>query len=506
MFAWAGRAGAQPALYPSFESANALGEVADLTFSPDGRLLAAVGSQGYGVWDSQTGDLVRTGSPPVRDAQRITFGASGNVLALGGRDGRVWHVDLLTGSVSEVARHGEPVTALAFGRGGTIGASGDEDGGLFLWDSAAGAVIGELTREGHEDEILGLAFDAMGRLTSLDEDFQVITWDVAGQRAVRRSTLQLERFGARAFPSAASFDPTGGTAAFAGQYVSAPRGGVVSRGGRARPQDLERVNVIVSYATETGLASDPVRTGEFRQGTLALSPGGCFAFFTSTDRGRARLHTWSLVEQGDDLVRLELGEVEPTSLKLAPNASNLVVGMETGTIRTWRVSGATLEDCNALRAEGVQVAAGPEITLGSEGSPLIPASSGYRLAVLHFEVGGVEPFLGDAVAEMVTGELSNSPDVVVAERAAIEAIVQELEIQRSGLTAEDAVRIGRGLNAQKVILGSLRRFGEDTYVLLARMVDVETQRIEGTREIICRNCEEDDLPNAVRALSNAIAR
>jgi TolB-like protein len=144
------------------------------------------------------------------------------------------------------------------------------------------------------------------------------------------------------------------------------------------------------------------------------------------------------------------------------------------------------------------------MALGSEATPLIPSGAGFKVAVLRFEVGGVDEFLGDAVAEMVGGELANSKSVVVVERAAVNALVKEMQLQASGLTASDAVRLGRGLNAQKVLLGGIRRFGEGTYVVTARVVDVETQQVQGSREVSCENCTAADLPAVVRLLRQAI--
>jgi len=106
---------------------------------------------------------------------------------------------------------------------------------------------------------------------------------------------------------------------------------------------------------------------------------------------------------------------------------------------------------------------------------------------------------------MVTGELSNNKNLIVIERGAINSILKEMEIQRSGLTAADAVKIGKGLNAKKVLFGSVRRFGDSTYITTARVVDVETQQIEGSREVTCENCKEQDLPRAVSQLRRVIA-
>jgi TolB-like protein len=212
-----------------------------------------------------------------------------------------------------------------------------------------------------------------------------------------------------------------------------------------------------------------------------------------------------MVKQGQDVVRMELPG-RPVAVALDPTGRYVAAAFPTGDVRTWRASGATSSDCALYRAAQTPTPApaAPRVALGSEAQPLFPPGTGFKVAVLRFEVGGVDAFLGDAVAEMVGGELSNSASVIVIERAAIESIVKEMQLQSTGLTAADAARVGRGLNAQKVVLGSIRRFGEGTYVISARVVDVETQQVQGSREVTCEQCAEADLPSAVRALRRAI--
>jgi TolB-like protein len=149
---------------------------------------------------------------------------------------------------------------------------------------------------------------------------------------------------------------------------------------------------------------------------------------------------------------------------------------------------------------------GPHITPGSNIDPLIQPAPGTRIAVLRFDATGLDPTLGDGVAEMVAGQISNNPNITIVERSAIDRIVKELEIQRSGLTTADAVQIGRGLNVQKVLLGSVRRFGADTYLIQSRLVDVGTQQIQGSREVTCEQCKESDLLQAVQMLRPMIVR
>lgn len=496
---------ARPTLFPGADFDAAVGRISDLSFSRDGRLLAVAGAQGFGVWDAQTGDPIRKGSA-AGALSRVAIGKDGIYLGHGDANGRVAVIDLRSGVSKPAATHKRPITALAFSVDGRYGASGDVNGTITIWDPDQGT-IGTLSEGGHQKEILLLAFDSVGRLLSVSKDLLVVTWDVSGKRPLRRATLQADIAGRTIAPNSAAIDPDGNKLLVGAQLVAEPRGGMFTdRGGPARPGDLRRENMLLTYNVATGLSPDPVRTGEFQPDRVALSPGGCFSFFTSTYREQPRMHVWSLLEQGDDLLREDLSG-SGVAVALDANARLVAVATLAGRVKVWRVSGAAAADCATFTQKPTTTTDNkPTVVGGSETGPLILASSATRLAVMRFESTGVDPTLGEGVAEMVAGQLSNNPNVTVIERAAIDSVLKELEIQRSGLTTADAVRIGRGLNARKVLLGSIRRFGENTFVILARLVDVETQQLEGSREVTCQQCKEQDLPAAVEALRRLLVR
>ncbi len=494
-----------PSLFADKNYSAGVGRVVDLAFSGDGRLLAAAGASGeVAVWDTQAATLVRRAKMSAEAATRMAFGAS-SVVAAGTERGGVSVLSLITGDVHEVARHGRnAVTAVALLPDGSSGASGDAAGDILIWQTEGGQP--EQLREGSRREpIVFLAFVTPTTLISVSKELAVTTWDVPKRRSVRRGTLQIEALGRSADFYAASVETGGGHLALASQYLARPRGGAIANSGLARPEDLKRTNVIVPYTSDSGVAGDPIALGDFLAERIALSPGACFALFTSNYRDQPRLHIWSLVKQGQDLARQELPN-RASALAIDPTGRFVAAGLQNGEMRIWRLSGVSASDCQLYRdAQSPAVQrAGPRIAAGSEATPLFADKTGFKVAVIRFDAGGVEASVGEGVAEMVGGELSNSGRVVVVERSAIDAIVKEMQLQASGLTAADAAKVGRGLNAQKVVLGSVRRFGQTTFVLSARIVDVETQQVEGSREVTCENCTEADLPTAVRALRQAI--
>ena len=493
-----------PSLFADRTIAGGVGRVIDLAFSSDGRLLAVAGTGGLAVWDAQSATPIRQVTSGSEPNAKVAFGGV-TTVAVGSERGVVSVMSLVTGQIRQVAQHGRnAVTAVALAADGSMGASGDEAGVIQVWSPDGGGQAERLKEDSKDDAVVFIAFVSATTMVSITRELAVTTWDVPKRRSIRRGTLQLAALGRSAEYHAAHADATGAQIALASQYLARSRVGAAV-GGPVRPDDLARTNVIVPYSSDSGIAGDPVQLGDFLAERLVLSPGGCFALFASNYRNQPRMHVWSLIRQGQDLVRQELPS-RASAVALDPTGRLFAAAFPTGEVRTWRVSGATGSDCQLYKnAQSPQPQPqGSRIALGSQTAPLFAANAGFKVAVMGFEAGGVDQFVGNAVAGMVGGELSNSSSVVVIERAAVDAIVKEMQLQASGLTAADAVKVGRGLNAQKVVLGRVARFGQGTFVVSARVVNVETQQVEGEREVTCENCSEADLPAAVRALRQII--
>jgi hypothetical protein len=487
---------------------SGMSKAADLTLSADGRLVAVAGQSGYGIWDAQSGSSIRR-DPAAGNVTRVAFAPQGTQLAVGGSDGRVGIVDLRSGERKDVAKHNKSVRSVAFGAGGSVGASGDAEGTILLWDPA-GAVTGTLKDAAHRAPIIFLGFAGANALVSLDDEMNVTTWDVSGKRALRHGELQSGVVGRTIVPSSAGLDPAGEKLIVGGQLVSQPRGGVLAgRNNLANPGDLRRDNVLIGYAVGSGVSADPIVTSDFTPETVAVSPGGCYAVFTSFFRNQPTMHVWGLIEKGDDLLRTDIAH-RALAMAVDPAGRAAAAITDTGQLLTWRLSGLTAGDCDAYThahaAQSAPPAGQPQITLGPETTPLLQSGTGARVAVLRFDAAGLSPDLGASVSDMVSGQLSNTPGIVVVERSAIDAILKEFEIQRSGLTNADAVKIGKGLNAKTVILGRLSKFGDDTFVVNIRAVSVETQQVEGSREVTCERCKESNLPAAVAALRRVLVK
>ncbi len=181
-------AGAQtpPSLFADRNFPAGVGKITDLSFSPDGRLVAVVGSSGgVAVWDAQSGAPVRQVALSKDAVTHVAFGGPGT-LAVGTDRGAVSTLSLLTGLVREVARHDRSaaVTAVAMSPDGTTGASGDAMGDILVW-SHEGGQPAHLREDTKRVPIVFLAFASPTTLVSITKELAVTTWDVPKRRRLR---------------------------------------------------------------------------------------------------------------------------------------------------------------------------------------------------------------------------------------------------------------------------------------------------------------------------------
>jgi formylglycine-generating enzyme required for sulfatase activity/TolB-like protein len=109
-----------------------------------------------------------------------------------------------------------------------------------------------------------------------------------------------------------------------------------------------------------------------------------------------------------------------------------------------------------------------------------------RLAVLPFNVLSSGMNQGDAelLAQILATELANSGRYAVFPRTkAIERVMEEHHIERSGMTDPESIKaIGAAVNAQYVLSANVRRLGADNYFSASILHIVEASQGQGARE------------------------
>ena len=120
------------------------GKVQDIAWSPDGTLLAAAGTVGVHLYDSQDFELFRSYDATVI-MNCLTFSPDGKLLAIGSSVGPilVWDLenDIL---LHKLEGHKEIINSLAFSPDGRTIASTGRDQVINLWDAESGDLLHSL--------------------------------------------------------------------------------------------------------------------------------------------------------------------------------------------------------------------------------------------------------------------------------------------------------------------------------------------------------------------------
>ena len=309
------------------------GEVASVSFSPDGATLASGARDGVMLWDVESRAPVAT--LDENGVNSVSFSPDGTLLASGARDGRVtlWNMET-RGQIATLEGHTGTVNSVSFSPDGSILASGSRDGKVILWNVEAREQIAPLS--GHTDEVASVSFASDGgTLASGSADRTVMLWDVATRERI--ATLEGHASGV----TSVSFSPDGATLA----------------SGSLNPWD----HTIILWDVQTREQITTLEEHAFGVSSLSFDSPGGGALASGFRDGTVIL--WDLLT-AEKISAFGLTDAV-LSVSFSPGGSRLAAGGRDGSVLLWDTSEWTRRrpfELEILSGDGQQGAPGAALT------------------------------------------------------------------------------------------------------------------------------------------------
>jgi WD40 repeat protein len=468
-------------------------DVTALAFSAQGSLLLSGDKSGaVYCWDLEKKQVIA--SSKLND--EIVFAAflSGDRSYVAVDDGgRVSIVDLLKGPTGTTFESkGKPVR-LAIDAGKQFLAVATKDERIELFDLKSLLPAGNINASGKIDDILFLGFDRLGQqVVAVMQLGDVVAWNPSTKKPLRTIALAGgELHGSQSVVHAAATNRATNVFAVALEEVALPKGGIKS--GR----DLERRDAIIAYDWQSGSEVKRVKM-PWSAEVIALGPGNDHVAVAGDEDNTISLVDLRKGEVGSTVTMAE----RPRVIAVADDNNWLAAGGKNGTIAVWKLAfkgEATAESGNLPSLSGrIRARAGST-------EPALPPGTSVKLAILSFKAKGVPPDVADVCISTMSNALANVEYVTLVERDAIDSIVKEQQFQLSGLTEDEGVSVGKILKADVVLLGNVGKLGT-SIVFSARLINVETGKVMKGREVICEECRDQDMYDAINMLVSTIAR
>jgi len=474
-----------------------------LTLSQDGRFLSCGDESGkVYVWDVQANKPLYKCAFHKGPVHVILFNSNSKKLYTVAEDGYIAVWDLYSGQRKQLIQYK--------GKTGQCADLSPDDKlialashkSIYLSETISGRPLGVLAE--HKKEIIFIAFDLSGsQLISIDQGGRMLLWNVINSRLIR--TIKIEPYtmknsGLELLSAKCSRD----------KYfiLCGIEEHVLAKGGR----DMIFRNNLSIYNWDSGIEMTTLT--DFNASKL---------FTVSPDKKYVILDNSTLHQPKLSLVNLEQGLVEKnipfaggiTDIDISDNGQWLAAAVhykkpaKKSVVGLWKVSGIQGFERFSNQGKNMmpmnQNRLGPMISFNTAREPLISYGEIKRIAIFYFDNPGFSEDVAKTATYLIESKIGNNPFVRLVERNQIDKVLEELNYQMSGMTTSDAAEVGKHLNADYILLGSINRLG-NMIIMTVKLVNVETSRIEGTREVQCKNATIENISDIVSAIVPSIVR
>ena len=433
------------------------------------RLLDAKGA-GEGRELSGSGGKI-TALARTRDDARVAVGNErGDVLVFGA-----------AGGAARTIKVGDGVTALAFSPSGNVLAAGQRNGDITLVAAGTGDVMGRL-KDGHRKGVVHAGFLRDGEtIVTVGADRDIVYWDVKKLERLR-GVKDVE-----ATIMSASATPSGDLLFVGTEEVQPPAFG------RGAPFYKDGLAI---YDVANAAPQKRLDLQSQSPAAMASAPDCRHLAVVLRDRRGSAVGLFD-VERGTRVYDAPTPG-RAMAIAFANDGRAMAVGAEDGTVTFLSVRGVAAQPRCVSDLRGVKFAiTGPR-------EPLVHPSRRINFAVMGMTDRGVGPEIAQALADQLLNRLARNPGVRLLERRRLDVIIKEQDLVKTGrMDPATAVQLGRLFSVHKAVLGSAARLGT-TVAITVQLVDVATGAVDGTREVQCNACEDDDLGRAMSELATTL--
>jgi WD40 repeat protein len=470
-------------------------DITSLAFSADGKLLAGDDDGMLQCWNLEGKRSIAKLSMKSGIVFTAFLSGDRSFVAVD-KSGNVAVFDLLQGQNATTFRTKAKPNRATIDAGKNLLAVATRDDWIEIFDLKAMMPFGQIDARNKIDDLLFLGFDRLGQqLVGINGLANVVAWNPSTMKLIREVTLSGGNLhGSRSVIHSASTNRAANIFVVGLEEVALPRGGL---SGMSNPRDLLRDNSAIAYDWNSGIEVKRVKTNSSIE-QMVLGPGND--------------HIATIGDEGNnitfvDLRKGELGSTvsmsdRPKKLAISEDNIWMAAGAENGKVSVWKLQ--FRGDASVTRSDLPSLSGRIRTNSGTE--PALKPGVPVHLAILNFEAKGMPQEIGDICLNSMSNSLANFEYITLIERKQIETVLKEQKFQASDLTDEKtSVQIGKLLSADHVLLCSIGKLGT-SMILTARILDVETGKVVRGREVMCEECRDQDIYDAVKMLASTIAQ
>lgn len=469
--------------------------------SKDGRFLA-YGDElgGIYLYDISSKREIRKLSNHTGEITFLLFDSENKYLISSGKDNKIIIWDLYSGNLLKTLEEfdSEAYYLDLSPDNRLLIACGKSDD-ILIWDFPIGKLKGTL--KGHKDDVVFASFNLNGdQILSISEDKQMIVWNPAQMKQIRKTQLEpttIKNSGIDVISARCSPD----------KYF-------VALGIEEHALAKDRVSMIFNYYVtffdwNTGRELKTIQGSNKKIEFFCTSPDKNYIITDNSTLRETQFSIWN-IQKGIAEQTYELsGDI--TSVDFCENGKYVVISYKDKSnsgVNVYQVSGVSGYDRfnqNQVVIQKMNSEFGESCKLTISSEPLLQLGEKKKLAVTYFVAQGITEDAAKIATSLLEGKLVNSKYVTLIERNQINKVLDELKIQISGLNESSAVDIGKQLNANYILIGTLNKLGS-TIILTTKLVNVETAQIEGVREVQCLNATIENINDMVSMLAPTIVK